>query len=195
MKINKKNLLIVACALLLVVVTVFATIAWLVDTDNEISNTITIGNISISLSEAPVDADGKATSGTRVTENTYKLFPGKEYDKDPTVFVDAKSEESYLFVKVDNQLGNVIDTADLSQQLTSNGWTLVAGESNIYQYRTTVDGGDEAIAFDTFKVVGTATEADLQAVSDKKIMVYAYAIQAEGFDTSAEAWAELSEEI
>lgn len=195
MKIDKKPLLTVVCLLLLVVSTVFVTLAWLTDTNNVITNTFTVGDISISLTETPVDADGNATTGARVTENTYKLFPGKEYDKDPTIFLSESSEECYLFIKVDNQLGDVLDTADLAQQLTQNGWTLVDGESNIYQYRTTASGGDQVVIIETIKIVESATDADLQAVSDKQLVINAYAIQAEGFDTSAEAWSVLSEEL
>lgn len=78
------------------------TLAYLTSTDT-VTNTFTVGNVSIKLDEAKVGTDGKALTGDsaeRVKENSYKLMPGHTYDKDPTVTVNAGSEESYIKVVV-----------------------------------------------------------------------------------------------
>ena len=49
-----------------------ASIAYFTDTKTA-SNTITMGNVRIVLDEAPVDAEGKATGGDRVTANEYGI--------------------------------------------------------------------------------------------------------------------------
>lgn len=97
-----KALLVVACALLLVAASVFGTMAYLTSTDT-VTNTFTVGKVKITLDEAKVDLNGTAvTPDERVKNNSYKLMPGHSYTKDPTVHVDAASEDSWIFVKVEN---------------------------------------------------------------------------------------------
>lgn len=110
----RKTLTLVFSAVLLVAISVGATIAYLTDTDS-VANTFTVGNVEITLDEArtnkegkPVDKDGKEVKETkdapRVQGNEYHLVPGREIIKDPTVHVKANSEECYVrvFVKVSN---------------------------------------------------------------------------------------------
>lgn len=99
MKTAKKAMLMTLCAIILVVATVFGTMAYLTSTDT-VTNTFTVGNVAIKLDEAPVDVNGAAVSGARVKANEYKLMPGHTYTKDPTVTVVDGSEESYVRMKV-----------------------------------------------------------------------------------------------
>ena len=74
-----------------------ASIAYFTDTKTA-SNTITMGNVRIVLDEAPVDAEGKATGGDRVTANAYGIgaaYPGAVLDKDPTVH-NTGSNPAYI---------------------------------------------------------------------------------------------------
>ena len=189
MKTRTKALLLAMCAVLLVVTTVMATLAFLTSTTKVVKNTFTVGNVVITLDEAPVDANGKKTTGDRVFENTYKLLPGHVYDKDPIVHVDADSEDCWLFVKITDEIAAIQDATTIAAQLTTNGWTLVAGETNVYAYRETVSGGANVPVFESFKVVGDITNEALAAYAGKTITVQAYAIQADGFGTAAAAWA------
>ena len=93
MKNKNKALLLVLCAVMLVVGTVFATLAYLTDTDTA-TNTFTVGNVGLSLDEAEVNQDGTVKSDKRVQENAYHLLPGHTYIKDPTVTVEAGSEDA-----------------------------------------------------------------------------------------------------
>ena len=54
MKTAKKAMLMTLCAIILVVATVFGTMAYLTSTD-EVNNTFTVGNVKITLDEAKVD--------------------------------------------------------------------------------------------------------------------------------------------
>lgn len=92
----KKTLVLVCCAALLVCISVGATLAYLTSKTEVVNNTFTVGKVKIDLDEAPVDEDGKVIEGDRVKTNEYKLMPGHEYVKDPTVHVDPVSEESYI---------------------------------------------------------------------------------------------------
>lgn len=101
----KKIALIAVCAMLLVCVTIGATVAYLTSTD-KVENTFAVGKVKITLDEAQVDTEGNPVPGTdanpnpRVKENSYKLMPGHTYTKDPTVTVKSPSEESYVRLKV-----------------------------------------------------------------------------------------------
>mgnify|MGYP002795392240 CR=1 FL=1 len=109
-KTKTKALLMSLCAVLLVAASVLGTMAYLTDS-KDVKNTFTVGNVSIKLDEAKVNADGKAidkegnvvtdlAKAERVAENSYKLLPGHEYTKDPTVTVNTPSVESYVRMKV-----------------------------------------------------------------------------------------------
>lgn len=101
MKKRSKALLTLACVACLVAGSVFGTLAYLTDQDAA-TNTFTVGNVDIKLDEADVNTDGTyVTNGDeRVQENEYHLLPGHEYVKDPTVTVEAGSEDSYVRVFV-----------------------------------------------------------------------------------------------
>lgn len=91
----KKALLMTLCAGCLVVTTVFGTLAYLTDTD-AVTNTFTVGSVYLKLDETDVKPDGTLDTDNRVQENEYHLLPGHTYIKDPTVTVEAGSEESYV---------------------------------------------------------------------------------------------------
>lgn len=177
-----------AFALLLVVGSVAGTIAYLTSEDT-VTNTFTVGNVIITMDEAPVDANGKATTGERVKANSYKLLPGHEYDKDPTIHVDAASESCWLFVRITDELAAIQDSKTVLQQLADNGWSAVTGETNVYARQTTANAGDNVVVFKTIKIKGDVNNATLATYAGKKVTVQAYAVQADGFATAADAWA------
>ena len=76
MKTRSKALLLTLCAVVLVVATVFGTMAYLTSTD-EVVNTFTVGDVKIKLDEAKADTDGSLVEGAeRDKANSYKLLPG-----------------------------------------------------------------------------------------------------------------------
>ncbi len=182
-----KALLLALCAVLLVVSTVFATLAYLTSTD-KVENTFTVGNVTITLDETDVDVNGVKDGETRVNANEYKLMPGHSYTKDPTIHVDAASEDCWLFVKVENGLADILDATTIANQLTAKGWVLVSGTTNIYAREAANKAGDNVVVFENFKIKGDVNNDTLATYADKTIVVTAYAIQADGFDTAAAAW-------
>ena len=105
MKSKHKALLLSMCAVLLVAVSIFGTLAYLTDKDT-VTNTFTVGSVGLKLDEADVKTDGsyETNHDSRVQENEYHLLPGHTYYKDPTVTVDAGSEDAYvrMIVTVEN---------------------------------------------------------------------------------------------
>ena len=182
---NKKALLISLCAIMLVAATIFGTLAYLTSTD-EVINTFTVGNVAITLDEAPVDENGQATTGNRVKANSYKLLPGHEYDKDPEIHVDANSEDCWLFVKVVNEISTIEADTTIAAQMAAKGWDVIDAENGIYAYEAIVEGGADVPVFESFKILGTVK--DLSTYDSAKITVTAYAIQADGFASAEAAW-------
>ncbi len=184
-----KILGLILAAVLLVCATVMGTLAYLSDTDT-VTNTFTVGNVAITLDEAPVDLGGTVIPGDRVKENTYKLIPGHSYTKDPTVHVDDASEDCWLFVTVTNEIAAIEGGSEkVADQMKTLGWTLVDGTADTYAYATVVSAGADVTVFETFTVDGTVDGNTLAAYADKQITVTAIAIQADGLATAGEAWA------
>ncbi|MBQ8623356.1 MAG: hypothetical protein IJ424_03135 [Oscillospiraceae bacterium] len=182
MKTLSKALLVSLCAVLLVAASVLGTLAYLTSSD-AVTNTFTVGKVAITLDETEVDEYGVAGQNPdRVKENTYKLIPGKTYTKDPTIHVNAESEKCWLFVKIENGLEGVATINGL------DGWTLVDDTTDIYAFERVVTGNENVAVFATFTVDSDATEAELTDLADETIVVTAYAVQADGFATAADAW-------
>lgn len=187
MKTKSKALLLALCAVLLVTASVLGTMAYLTSTTEVVENTFSVGNVKITLDEAKVDEYGAAVEGAaRVTANTYKLIPGHEYTKDPTVKVDANSEDCWVFVKVENGIAAIEAGTTIAEQMGDNDWTLVEDETNVYAYKEAVSANANIPVFGTFTL---ADDANVSAYEDAAINITAYAVQKDGFDTAAEAWA------
>ena len=210
---TKTNALALAlCAVLLVVSTVFVTMAFLTDRDS-VQNTFTFGQVGISLDEADVDANGEIEAGEnrestagRVHANEYHLIPGHNYVKDPTIHVDDGSENCLLFVKLENGLKDIIASKTIEEQMQGYGWTLIDSTNNIWAYNKVVAENEHIEVFDEFTLTDNAdvsnyaTDKDAQGnvKGGKTIKVTAYAIQADGFvedttvspDDAKNAWGE-----
>lgn len=219
MKTKSKALLLTLCAVLLVTASVLGTMAFLTSTAS-VENTFTVGSVKITLDEAKVTTDGKTVEGAaRVTENSYKLMPGHTYTKDPTIHVDAASEDCFIRAKVtltnakewiaiatkyaDNKVENIIKGTDdniwwVSQPAvdeTANTVTytfVYKNESHTDELGkriwTSTDSKD-LVLFNEIAIPGGLTNDELAAVGRSKITVVAEAIQADGFETEAAAWA------
>lgn len=201
MKTKSKALLLTLCAVLLVAASVLGTMAYLTSTDT-VENTFTVGNVQIKLDEAKVNPDGTAvTPAERVKANEYKLMPGHTYTKDPTVHVDANSEDSYIFVKVENgiadfEAGEGPGYEPIAKQMENLGWAkLTTSDGSEVYYKPydtskTESASTELIVFNNFKIAGDAnTKNGWGDITAAKVIVNAYAVQMDGFDDAAAAWA------
>lgn len=201
MKKAKKILALLLCAVLLIGATVAGTLAYLT-AQTSVTNTFTVGSVSFvkdnELDETIVNEYGDAVTGTgagRTTEgNEYKLIPGHTYTKDPTIHISAGSEDCYLFVKVENGISAIEDSSStILAQMTSNGWSALEVNgttvSNVYckanPVVTATNANNDVTIFESFTI---ATNADVSSYGDAKIVITAYAVQADGFDSAAEAW-------
>ena len=190
MKSKKKVFLTVLCAAALVVASVLGTMAFLTSKDT-VTNTFTVGKVAITLDEAKVDEAGNEVSqAERVKANTYKLIPGHTYTKDPTIHVTANSEDSWIFVKVENGLADIEADTKIADQIAAKGWTALPDNAGVYykEYTSAIAVTDLKV-FDQFKLTDNA---DVKTYRTAQIKVTGYAIQKDGFNTAAAAWAEVS---
>ena len=191
MKSVKKAIIAALCAGTLVVGSVAGTMAYLTDQTAVVQNTFTVGKVGITLDEAAVDAygvmvrDDDGNLVDRVTTNSYKLMPGHEYIKDPKIHVASNSEDSWLFVKVENGIADIEADTKIAAQMTQNGWSLVANETNVYAYSEKVSANENINVFGSFKLSG---DANVSAYENAAINITAYAVQADGFANAAAAW-------
>lgn len=209
MKTKTKALGLMMAAVLLVTATIFGTMAYLTSTD-EVVNTFTVGSVAIQLDEAKANTDGTLVEGAdRVDANSYKLLPGHTYAKDPMVTVLSGSENSYIRMTVTVSKAAELDAIfDPKANLLSifNGYDstnwIYQGETDDttnntrtyeFWYKDTVSALEEDVAldalFDSITVPGEINNDQLKTIEGMTITVNAYAIQADGFNDAAAAWA------
>lgn len=115
----RRVLMLAVCAVMLVCLSVGATLAYLTDATVQITNTFSVGkvnfppddddesNLAGGLDEADVTPTGEMEWKTpqkvpakRVTANTYKLYPGHDYIKDPIIHIDRTSDDCWVFFTI-----------------------------------------------------------------------------------------------
>ena len=198
MKTRSKALLLILCAMLLLIASALGTVAYLTVQDT-VTNTFSVGQVNITLNEGSAGKRSMRarSTGAPVDENDHILMPGHTYTKDYTIHVDAVSEDSYIFVKVENGIASyeAASSAEeggyrtIADQITANGWTALESAADVYyrEYAKSSAGSDFAV-FDTFKIADNANDAESWGSCDAQVAVTAYAVQKDGFDTASAAW-------
>lgn len=206
----KKTISIVALVVLVAAVSVLGTLAYLTSEDI-VENTFTVGKVAITLDEADVDEMGVEQLGAnRVQENEYKLLPGHTYVKDPTIHVDASSEDCFIRATVtitngeawagivakyaDNKIENIVKGTDdklwwvSGATLGEDGNLTITfvykNESKEESLKRVWENGEDKndlVLFTTIEIPAGLTNEELAAVADTEITVKAEAIQADGF--------------
>ena len=145
-----KALSLVMAAVALVAITIAGTAAYFTSS-SAVTNTFTIGKVGIHLFESPVvngkiDPSAQLVNGMKTSNgNNYHLQPGGNYDKDPTIYVDAASDASFLFVKARNQIATIEAESDhglMREQMLKNGFVLfeTTPTGNVYVFAGTITG-------------------------------------------------------
>lgn len=192
----KKKLTTVLAIVLVVALSVAGTYAYLTAQTDTVTNTFTAAGLASSFSldesQANQQPDGSYTLdvNTRVKQNAYSVVPKVNLAKDPTVHVTLeKNVGAYVFLAVDNNLGNgltaTIDDTQwtaLNKTYTANGaeWTIyykqLAGSENPAQVDINVLAGQQIVAGDTV------------AENCGNIVFNAYLTQSAGFTSALDAW-------
>ena len=125
---GKKIIVTLLAVVLLIGGTIGGTLAWLSATSGKVINTFTVGDVNIELKEHALKADGTLDTSSEVTEeNTYyKIVPGDTQPKDPFVRVKENSEDSWIFVQIQEVNNTVAGNANAAKYVTweiAEGWT------------------------------------------------------------------------
>lgn len=185
-----RGLVLVLALALIVGVAGGATFAWLTAKTDPVVNTFTYGDINITLAEN--------------TGSDYKIIPGVAIEKDPLVTVLAKSEACWLFVKVDEEnwpeLTYVNKDGKAVRKVSydiADGWTKGDGTNipaNVYYREVAANAANQefpVLKDNKITVSDTLTKIDIneKLTGTPKLSITAYAIQKDGMDTAAQAWA------
>lgn len=159
------------------------TAAWLAAKSEPIASTFTFGDINITLTE------------TNHQEGPTKIIPGVDIPKVLKVTVQANSVDCWLFVKVE-QTGTFVENK--VTYFIDDGWT--RGDDspipeNVY-YRevkgVTADKVFPVLKGDKITVSEELTKEEIQNIADGPTLTFtAYAVQKEGINTAADAWARI----
>lgn len=139
---KKKIAISIVAVALVLCCAIGGTLAWLTDKTGPVTNTFTVGNINIDLTE---------------TTSNYKMVPGNTIAKDPKVTVEAGSEACWLFVKV-TKSGN------FDQFLTyamADGWTQYEGTTDVWYREVAASNANqefEVLKDSKVTVKGTVTK-------------------------------------
>lgn len=156
------------------------TAAWLAAKSEPIASTFTFGDINITLKE------------TDRQERPTKIIPGVDIPKVLKVTVQANSVDCWLFVKVE-EAGTFVD-GKVTYSI-DDGWTTGNGAipEGVY-YRevkgVTADKVFPVLKGDKITVSKELTKEDIRNIADEPTLTFtAYAVQREGINTAADAWA------
>lgn len=173
---TKKWLATAATAALLVGTLLVGTLAYFQDTADK-KNTFTTGMVDIELEEDEFDD---------LEDEDKVLVPGRVIPKDPTVVVQANSEDAYVRARIDFSTG----LEALLEDLTIDPlWVLEADGYYYYANMVAKSGSDTILPaiFTHVQVKTTVTNADLASMNPE-IDITAHAIQAEGFTNAQDAF-------
>ena len=169
---KKKLLSLCLVAMLAITAVVGGTMAYFTDEDNA-TNTFTVGNVSIDLTEPKWDAAG--------SEDAPEVYPGEALAKDPTVTNDGANP---CFVRVSvtgldclQPEGMITYRTDYVADALGTDWVLHT--DGYYYYTKVLAVGETTDAlFDQIVIPTTVTNGDGETI--KSIDVKAYAVQAQG---------------
>ena len=181
--ISTKALVALLAFVLVIGCSLGGTLAWLTDETDAVTNTFTVGDINITLTE---------------TEREYKILPGVNIPKDPKVTVLKDSEACWLFVKVDEvNWPNFMDGDNRKVNYSIADDWIPLDEKNhpgVY-YRevnaeTAKNGETYGVLLNNEVTVSeNLTKAEINGITTKPQLTFtAYAVQKEGVNTAAEAW-------
>lgn len=195
---KKKIVALCLCIALAVVAIGGATLAYFTDTKTA-TNTFTVGNVKITLTEP------------KWTENS-KLVPGTEIGKDPTVTVVKGSEECYvrILMTISNSEAwddifdddSTLKIEDFFTGYDSDSWTYIKNTENTDNTRTYEFRYKEAVnalnatdnvalpaLFTAVNVPSTLTGTQIATLDGFNIVIEAQAIQTASFANADAAWA------
>ena len=200
---NRKRSIAVSIVLIAVLL-IGGLLAFYADAEN-ITNTFTIGNVNITLTEPNWDSTDE--NSNNIPDAAEEKRPGQTIAKDPTITLNTGSNDAYLFIKVENPAittgeGETV-TKELFTYTINPAWAEVTAKQNVkansvehvYVYGTeaspTLVSAETSIPaiFQEITVNETLTNAEVtnSFTGNQNIVVQGYGIQAEGLTVAGSA--------
>ena len=175
---NKRKILLLAAVLAMVAVLgIGGTLAYFTDTEDA-TNTFTVGNVDIELTEPNWDKDGSGDAPD--------VYPGEPLAKDPTI-TNAGANPCFVRLEVtgwDSLIdaglakSNIIYRTDYVDGKLGEGWVLHT--DGYYYYTKPLAVGETTDALFDQIVIPFDLTNEVNADQDYDIIVNAYAVQAQG---------------
>ena len=186
----KKKLVLLSTAVILVAMMVVGGTLAYFTADDAATNVFTIGDVEIDLTEPLWEAN---LNGEEMLEN---IYPGMPITKDPMV-TNIGSNPAFVRVKVEIPTFSP-DGSSTTMPLFTIGAPLgdhwVEGDDGYYYYTASLASGEETSKL--FEFVTLTTELDVhngvfpvEVEGELNINITAEAVQSQGFDTYADAFA------
>jgi len=209
---NKKKTIIAAVVLLAVLV-VGGAIAYFTDTDEK-TNTFTIGNVDISLTEPSWVTTDSDSDG--VPDASQDLMPGQTVAKDPTINNLSTKNSAYVFAKVVVPCTTETTPQEIFTYTVNTGWTELSTAAvactsggtatHVYYYGSDGNLTELAKAADASTPTSTSTavfssvtlrstlKGNEGLTGNKDIVVTGYGIQKDGLTSTvpANVWSNFS---
>ena len=171
---NKKVLTVIILCLAVLLISAGATFAFIVASSRTVENTMTVGNVYITLTE---------TEG-----NNFKILPGVSHVKDPTVTVQKDSLDSWIFIRQEASS----DLHLYAEYAIDDGWIPLQGEAGVYYRRYYTSANDTIypiIKDNKVTIYEDVTEEDLALIHINPTLKFtAYAVQMDMMDNPDVAW-------
>lgn len=170
---NKKGLLLILLAFLLVTVVASGTIAWLTQTST-LTNSFTVGTFE-DPTTSPTDPsqtiqlDGNLYEPSWDSSVEHKLIPGVSYSKDPYVGIGAGSEDAIVYVYVKNNFSNKVYFT------LNNGWEAVEATdgyaqgtytSGLFKYTLGLSDAEDADVWTAQPIFSSVVADETALISD-----------------------------
>ncbi len=204
---NKKKTIIAAIVLLLVAV-VGGAIAYFTDTDTK-TNTFTIGNVDITLTEPSWDTTD--SNNNNVPDAAENVSPGQTIAKDPTINNVSTTNPAYVFAKVEVPCSSDTTPIELFTYTTNTGWTELTNASDptlpvactngtathVYYYGTggtlsslAAGASTSTAVFSNIALSTGVTGTTSGLTGNKSVVVTGYGIQTQGLasTTPIDVW-------
>lgn len=183
----KRKLIIALALCLALALGIGGTMAYLTATTTEVKNTFTIGKVGLTLTEP----EGEKAN------YQFKMVPGDDITKDPTVTVTGGSEDCWLFVSLTKE--NDFDTY-LTYEM-ADGWVALDKDQYPGVYYREVSQADANQVFSVLKGDEVTVSTDVENFQAKTegetfaqptLTIKAAAIQKANIATAADAYDKLA---
>lgn len=190
---NKKFIAILSVFVMLALTMVVGcavdgTVAWLVSESESSVSTFTLGDINIKLT-------GESES------QSLKIIPGVDIRRSLKVTVEPNSEACWLFVKVEgtnwSHFPDANGTAKVSYSVAggTNDWKALDNYPGVYYREVSAEDAKTGVEYDVncnVTVSQMLTKAEVNSIAagtQPQLSFTAYAVQRDGIDDAATAWA------